>query len=788
MLQRYALAAVPAIGLSTLGVAHAQTTDDLGDQSRPGAHAIIPEDDTIGPVGVVDELMLAHSDLTDIMLQQTLGNFDTPDFPFIMTYVDEEKGDLVVMMDAFAAFVGMDYEEEAIRIAIGHDVPVEIIYGSIFLDAAPSRAQQWVDLYRERCVPIKPGDKAVCDAYARTARSHGADLSGLTGPAPRLSSQNPCDVRGQDIACYYYNQYRSKCIPSYRDHKCSSYSSHITTAGFALPTRAAPTPQPAGEPNPTNVRARLSGTAVTLTWTAPDHDVNYYKVTTYRDDRYVDRDYVSGERATFRSLDRGHTYVFKVIAYYDERVNGRISSSTVSSNSVTIPGDTSPPRIRSISNINVQAADSTGATVRFSPTAYDSVDGTVPVTCTPASGSKFPVGSTKVTCTARDSSRNTATGSFTVTVEPPSDEVQPSDEVPPVITAPSYKLQTNNSAGIIVDYIATAKDARDGVVGVTCSPLTGSLFPVGVTTVTCTATDSSDNTATKTFTVEVSILAECLIWGSPHTRKTCDDYNEFESDIRTALGVILNWNPADDLLGGSMIVVYNSNGLLESAGTVGLVISGNDGTPKVIAASHVVNPKPGSHTIKVHHISNLLGTTIGPIEKDSVIRIGVRGGNIADAALLDLPSDTSLDIHVNKIRYKNEVLSVTSFGGASELGHAPIHIAGIRHQGSGGLQYKNITLSLELNDRDVLLINQMSGSYPGLSADSGAPVFTKDGTNAAILGINIAHGCVITLSSGQTLDARYSRDGVLICDPDTNPPFHFFTPWENIVAALDLGR
>jgi len=48
--------------------------------------------------------------------------------------------------------------------------------------------------------------------------------------------------------------------------------------------------------------------------------------------------------------------------------------------------------------------------------AHDDVDGTVPVTCAPRSGSFFPVGRTRVRCAATDKSANTATASFTVTV------------------------------------------------------------------------------------------------------------------------------------------------------------------------------------------------------------------------------------------------------------------------------------------------------------------------------------------------------------------------------------
>lgn len=55
--------------------------------------------------------------------------------------------------------------------------------------------------------------------------------------------------------------------------------------------------------------------------------------------------------------------------------------------------------------------------VRYAVSANDSVDGAVPATCTPASGTSFRIGHTRVTCTASDSSDNTATKSFTIIVK-----------------------------------------------------------------------------------------------------------------------------------------------------------------------------------------------------------------------------------------------------------------------------------------------------------------------------------------------------------------------------------
>jgi len=57
--------------------------------------------------------------------------------------------------------------------------------------------------------------------------------------------------------------------------------------------------------------------------------------------------------------------------------------------------------------------------VRYVVTAKDAVDGSVAAICKLHSGSFFKIGRTSVTCTAVDSSANTATARFIVTVKPP---------------------------------------------------------------------------------------------------------------------------------------------------------------------------------------------------------------------------------------------------------------------------------------------------------------------------------------------------------------------------------
>jgi hypothetical protein len=79
------------------------------------------------------------------------------------------------------------------------------------------------------------------------------------------------------------------------------------------------------------------------------------------------------------------------------------------------------------------------------------------------------------------------------------------DTTPPVITTPGNLAATATSpAGAVVDFTVTAEDDVDGPVTPSVAPASGSLFPLGTTSVNCSATDAAGNNATKSFTVTVT--------------------------------------------------------------------------------------------------------------------------------------------------------------------------------------------------------------------------------------------------------------------------------------------
>ncbi len=153
-------------------------------------------------------------------------------------------------------------------------------------------------------------------------------------------------------------------------------------------------------------------------------------------------------------------------------------------------------------NITVSnTANQCGAVVNYPAPTTSGV--CLTVTCAPASGSFFPVGTTTVTCTGTSPGNPNSSCTFTVRVN---------DTQPPAITCPANQFAGTSGATAVVNYPApTASDNCPGIGAPVCSPASGSAFPVGVTTVTCTVADAAGNTATCSFTVTVNRVVAAAI-------------------------------------------------------------------------------------------------------------------------------------------------------------------------------------------------------------------------------------------------------------------------------------
>lgn len=185
-------------------------------------------------------------------------------------------------------------------------------------------------------------------------------------------------------------------------------------------------------------------------------------------------------------------------------------------------------------DIVVEATSPAGATVTYSVSASNST-GDVPFSCTHTSGSVFPLGTTIVECTAGAAGDSQVTKGFSVTVV---------DTTPPTLTLPANIVaDATGPTGASVPYVTSATDLVGVFGGVVCTP-SDQQFPIGLTTVSCSASDAAGNTATGTFTVTVQGAADQI----GDLREAVDDLPDtgegagLEAKLKAALSALASGN------------------------------------------------------------------------------------------------------------------------------------------------------------------------------------------------------------------------------------------------------
>ena len=155
-----------------------------------------------------------------------------------------------------------------------------------------------------------------------------------------------------------------------------------------------------------------------------------------------------------------------------------------------------PPALTTPGALTVEATSAKGAAVAYTVTADDP---NAQIVCNPPSGYVFPLGATRVECTATNPSTGEVSRAFfTVTV---------ADTKPPVLASVPRPivLKVNAVSKATVSYTRpVARDSVDGVVPVTCFPPSGSGFDLGETEVMCAAVDGHGNAGSASFLVRVS--------------------------------------------------------------------------------------------------------------------------------------------------------------------------------------------------------------------------------------------------------------------------------------------
>ena len=239
------------------------------------------------------------------------------------------------------------------------------------------------------------------------------------------------------------------------------------------------------------------------------------------------------------------------------------NTSTCSFN-VIVQDNTNPVIAGCPSNITVNANASCQATVNWTaPTVSDNCGGTLTLTSTKNPGTVFNLGTTVVTYTAADAVGNTSTCSFNVLVE---------DNTNPVIAGcPSnITVSANASCQAVVNW--TAPTASDNCTGVTLTTTKnpGTVFNLGTTPVTYTATDAAGNTSTCSFNVMVQDNTNPVIAGCP---------SNITVNANASCQATVNWTvpTVSDNCGGTLTLTSTKNpGTLFNLGTTPVTYTATD--------------------------------------------------------------------------------------------------------------------------------------------------------------------------------------------------------------------
>jgi HYR domain-containing protein len=230
---------------------------------------------------------------------------------------------------------------------------------------------------------------------------------------------------------------------------------------------------------------------------------------------------------------------------------------------------------------------------------------------------------TTTNTTSTDTTTTTSsTDTTTTTTLPQTTTTTPVDNPPSFSNVPpNISVEANGPSGSAVNYtLPTAVDDQDGPVPVTCNPESGSLFPLGDSTVTCTATDSVGNPGQATFTVTVQdTTPPNLVTPAPHSIYATSALGVSDSDP----GVIafVNAVSAADIVDPQPVVGSDLHSFLPIGATYirffARDFSGND-TTREVPLTVLPMPPAGTPPLPVAEVArppaNVANLSIKPLD------------------------------------------------------------------------------------------------------------------------------------------------------------------------------
>ncbi|XP_033628800.1 extracellular matrix protein A-like [Asterias rubens] len=204
--------------------------------------------------------------------------------------------------------------------------------------------------------------------------------------------------------------------------------------------------------------------------------------------------------------ESGSTFPLDVVTTVTCTVTDDAGNSAACDFTVTVVDEEVPAIYCPAPIFTVTDAGQPGAVVTWTVTAQDNSGAAPTIVCVAdgglVSGDEFPIGVTTVTCTATDAASNEASCSFTITVE--------DEEIPNIYCSEDIVVKEDECLNeAVVAFTVTGSDNSGIDPTIVCYPASGYTFPLGTTTVTCTATDGNGNENTCEFTVTVEDKDPC---------------------------------------------------------------------------------------------------------------------------------------------------------------------------------------------------------------------------------------------------------------------------------------
>jgi hypothetical protein len=154
-----------------------------------------------------------------------------------------------------------------------------------------------------------------------------------------------------------------------------------------------------------------------------------------------------------------------------------------------------PLKLHLPESLTALARSREGTGIKYDVTISGGDGSGVTINCSPSSGSMFPYGASKISCSAFNENGERDDDTVPVHVW---------DGTPPVLKLPgSFEVEADDEKGAYVKYDVSAGDDIDGELPVKCDFESGSQFANGRTRVTCEAVDAAANPSYGSFDVFV---------------------------------------------------------------------------------------------------------------------------------------------------------------------------------------------------------------------------------------------------------------------------------------------